>query len=380
MKQTHPASRLLAVLLTVALLLTLLVPAASAAEPAKEADGAQALELTDLDPATLHVSKLGELEEEPSQPVEQSPYAMTDLVRVSVVLDGEATLDRFPADGVGDDAAANAYRSELRARQDAVQARIETALGKPIEVKWNLTLAMNLISANVRYGDLDAIRAVSGVREVFLEGRYEAPVLGDDAAEPNTANTSDAMVGAVQAWTEGYTGAGHTVAIIDTGVDYEHQSFNADAFSYAIQQTGKTVELMTAASYSGLTLNGTGRYVSAKIPFGYNYVDQTNTLANLGHGQDSEGNHGSHVAGIAAANRFVKNGSSYSDAVDAVHAVGMAPDAQILIMKVFGAGGAPMTPTTWPPSRTASPWAWTSATCLWAPPLPASPPATPIRT
>ena len=271
--------------------------------------------------------------------MEQAPYALTDLVRVSIVLDGEAALDRFPADGVGTDAAANAYRSELRAEQDALQARIETALGKPLEVKWNLTLAMNLISANVLYGDLDAIRAVSGVREVFLEGRYEAPVLGDDAAEPNTANTSDAMVGAVQAWTEGYTGAGHTVAIIDTGVDYEHQSFNADAFNYAIQQTGKTVDLMTAASYSGLTLNGTGRYVSAKIPFGYNYVDQTNTLANLGHGQDSEGNHGSHVAGIAAANRFVKNGSSYSDAVDAVHAVGMAPDAQILIMKVFGAGG-----------------------------------------
>ncbi len=339
MKRTSLASRFLAVLLTVAMLVTLLVPAISAEEPAKASDGAQELELTAIDPATLHVSKLGELDEEPAKPVEQSPYAMTDLVRVSIVLDGEATLDRFPADGVGTNAAANAYRSELRAQQDAVQARIEAALGKSIDVKWNLTLAMNLISANVRYGDLDAIRAVSGVREAFLEGLYEAPVLGDDAAEPNTANTSEAMVGAVQAWAEGYTGAGHTVAIIDTGVDYEHQSFNADAFNYAIQQTGKPVTLMTAASYSGLTLNGSGRYVSAKIPFGYNYVDRTNTLANLGHLQDTAGDHGSHVAGIAAANRFIKSGSSYNSAADTVHAVGMAPDAQILIMKVFGAGG-----------------------------------------
>ena len=270
MKQTHLGSRLLAVLLTVAMLVTLLVPAISATEPAKESDGAQELELTAIDPATLHVSKLGALEEEPAAPVEQAPYALTDLVRVSIVLDGEATLDRYSADGVGTNAAANAYRNELRARQDAVQARIESALGKRLNVKWNLTLAMNLISAELRYGDLEAVKAVPGVKDVFVENRYEAPVdeTDGDVAEPNTANTSDNMVGAAAAWAEGYTGAGHTVAIIDTGVDYLHQSFDADAFNHAIQQTGKTVNLMTAASYSGLTLNGVGRYVSAKIPFG----------------------------------------------------------------------------------------------------------------
>ena len=340
MKHTRFHARLLSVLLTAALLLSLLVPAAYAV-PGKETE-AQSLELTDLDPATLHVRKLGELTEDPtSQPEEQSPYAMTDLVRVSIVLDEPAALDAgWSADDAAD-AAVTAYRAQLRTRQDAVQAKIETAIGSTLDVRWNLTLAMNLISANLRYGDLETVKAVPGVKDVFVEARYEAPVDVSDGetAEPNTANSSEYMVGAVASWLAGYTGAGHTVAIIDTGVDYEHQSFNADACNHAIAETGKTVNLMTSSSYSNLSLNGNGRYVSAKIPFGYNYVDQTNTLTALGHMSDTMGEHGSHVAGISAANRFIKSGSSYNDAASTVHAVGMAPDAQILIMKVFGAGG-----------------------------------------
>ncbi|MBQ1675212.1 MAG: S8 family serine peptidase, partial [Oscillospiraceae bacterium] len=259
-----------------------------------------------------------------------------------IELDGKPTIDAgYPIENIAENQAAVSYRSSLRAQQDAMTARIEQAIGSTLDVRWNLTLAMNVISANVRYGDIAKIKALSGVKDVFLETRYEPPVTveSDETADPNTANTSDAMVGAAQTWAEGYTGAGHTVAIIDTGVDYLHQSFNEDAFNHAIAETGKTVNLMTASTYSGMTLNGSGRYVSAKIPFGYNYVDQTNTLENLGHMQDTAGEHGSHVAGISAANRFIKSGSSYVDAASSVHAVGMAPDAQILIMKVFGANG-----------------------------------------
>ena len=54
---------------------------------------------------------------------------------------------------------------------------------------------------------------------------------------------------------------------------------------------------------------------------------------------DRQSNHGSHVAGIAAANRFIKSGDEFVDAAETVKAVGMAPDAQILVMKVFGSGG-----------------------------------------
>ena len=204
----------------------------------------------------------------------------------------------------------------------------------------NMTLLMNLISANVRFGDIETIRNVPGVKAVFLENRYDPPEdMGDDSAEPNTSNTSTYMVGAAETWAEGYTGAGSRVAIIDTGLDTTHQSFNEDAFNYAIQQTGKNISLFTQSDLDAVKnqLNGSGAaYLSTKIPFGYNYVDENTTI---NHMSDTQGEHGSHVAGIAAANRFIKNGSSYNDAASTVHAVGMAPDAQLFIMKVFGSGG-----------------------------------------
>ena len=128
-------------------------------------------------------------------------------------------------------------------------AAIERATGGQLDVVWNLTLAVNAISANVRYGDIVKICAVDGVDRVELENRYEAQT--GETAQPNTANTSQYMVGAAQTWGvngSGYTGAGSKVAIIDTGVDYTHQSFNADAFNHAVEQVraaGKTVTLMT---------------------------------------------------------------------------------------------------------------------------------------
>ncbi|MCR4682970.1 MAG: S8 family serine peptidase, partial [Clostridiales bacterium] len=79
-------------------------------------------------------------------------------------------------------------------------------------------------------------------------------------------------------------------------------------------------------------------YKNVKIPFAYNYVDAS---TDTDHSGDSQGEHGSHVSGIAAANRYVKKDGGYADAIAEVGAVGMAPDAQIITMKVFGLyGGA----------------------------------------
>ena len=55
---------------------------------------------------------------------------------------------------------------------------------------------------------------------------------------------------------------------------------------------------------------------------------------------DTMSDHGSHVAGISAANRFIPDGAGgYVSAMERVSMAGAAPDAQILVMKVFGVGG-----------------------------------------
>ena len=60
---------------------------------------------------------------------------------------------------------------------------------------------------------------------------------------------------------------------------------------------------------------------------------------NITHDYDSQGEHGSHVAGISTANRFLKQNGAFVSAAETVNVCGVAPDAQLLTMKVFGQNG-----------------------------------------
>ena len=57
------------------------------------------------------------------------------------------------------------------------------------------------------------------------------------------------------------------------------------------------------------------------------------------HDNDTQGEHGSHVAGIAAANRYIPRDGEFVSALENVKVQGVAPDAQLITMKVFGQGG-----------------------------------------
>ena len=346
--------KILSVTLAAAMLLTH-VQYSYAAGDGSEADSAaslteesRALEMEPMDPAKLGIKKLGEEIADGSEAADPDLSGLTpDLslektVRVSIFLDEKSTIDAgFDTKGIAENKSAAAYRDTLRKKQTDLTAKIESVLGHTLDVKWNLTLLTNAISANVKVKEIPLIERLAGVRKVELEKHYDAPVTEGDA-QPQTANTSENMVGAVNAWYQlGYTGAGTRIAIIDTGLDTNHQSVDADAFNHAIEEVrdgGKTVELMTqiSAAVANQLNSKSSNYINAKIPYAYNYVDGGTRVDH----QDSGSNHGSHVAGIAAANRYIKSGSNYVDAAGTVGAVGMAPDAQILVMKVFSSSGA----------------------------------------
>ena len=345
------ARRFLSVLLALAMLFSHVdlsfakeLGKSSTAASGSQSDGTVELEMEDMDPAKLNVKKLGEVTEDEDGDdgdVNLTPdTSLEQTVRVSIFLSEKSTIEAgYSTMGIASNRSAAAYRDTLKAKQAELTSRIEAALGHKLDVKWNLTLLANAISANIKVKEIPLIERLNGVYKVERERRYEAPVTDGEAAEPNTANTSANMVGAQNAWYQlRYTGAGTKIAIIDTGLDTDHQSVNNDAFLKAINEvraSGKTVELMTSIPTTGLNAANPKR-ISDKIPYAYNYIDNNNT--NVAH-KDSAGNHGSHVAGIAAANRYIKQGSTYVDAAETVNAVGMAPDAQILVMKVFGSGG-----------------------------------------
>ena len=297
--------------------------------------------------------------EDPEDPTE---YADTDTVRVSIVLEDQPALKQFSTMAIGGNAEAQAYRQELKARQDALTTVIEreALAGEKLDVVWNMTLAANLISANVLYGSIDAISQVEGVKEVVIEERYD-PMTALESAETNQSIASG-MIGAGSAWSAGYTGAGSRIAIIDTGLDTDHQSFDNGAFLYALAELAQTKGMDTDAYIESLDLldkaeieavfedlniysyveydSGTAEgayYLNEKVPFALNYVDRNYLVT---HDNDSQGEHGSHVAGIAAANRYIPNGEGgYDNAIESVYTQGIAPDAQIIVMKVFGAQG-----------------------------------------
>lgn len=352
MKNTSLFRRFLSVVLVLAMVGSLLVPAASA-ETTKAEPTTRELELIPTDASAMESLKLGEAEaNDASVPMED--HALTDVVRVSIVLDKASTLDAgFSTENIANNAAAMAYREGLRADQAAMTAKIEQAIGGKLNVQWNLTLAANIISANVTYGKLDAIKAIDGVKEVFVENRYE-PQTEVDADEPNNGAASY-MIGSNITWANGYTGAGSKVAVIDTGADTLHQSFSGEGLEHAFTQTAEekgmsydeyvaSLDLLTAEKIEAVKgeLNanigsGAAAYRTTKIPYGYNYVD--NDVTYVDHDQDTQGEHGSHVSGISTANRFIKVGEEYKPALEAVGTQGVAPDAQLVVMKVFGKGG-----------------------------------------
>lgn len=186
---------------------------------------------------------------------------------------------------------------------------------------------------------------------MWSETRYEPQVVSVDSADPNMA-TSSSMIGSDIAHAAGYTGCWYSNRY------HQHRhghrspmSFDKDAFQHAIDediQAGKTVSLMTVKDIEdvlgqlnitkrGKTIEAKDLYINAKLPFGYNYVDGDTDVT---HDNDSQSEHGSHVAGIAAANRYIANGDgTFSDALDVAHMQGVAPDAQIITTKVFGKNG-----------------------------------------
>ena len=351
----HRSKRLTALVLALVLCLSLVVPVGAVGT-----SGGTNVRFEQVDnsvvSATLRSNRVQR------EQAETPLYQDTDMVRVSIVLSGKSTIEKgFATMDIAENSQAMAYRDQLQAQQETVASRISKQVlgGKKLDVVWNLTLAANIISANVPYGDIEAIKAVSGVANVVLETRYEPAVVGTDPTDPNMA-TSSSMIGSSAAWAEGYTGAGSRIAIIDTGTDTDHQSFDAKAFEYAIaedaKEAGKEVSaynLLTAAEIAEklpqLNISGKNQkwsvsaedaaklYVNSKLAFGYNYIDKSFDIT---HDGDTQGEHGSHVAGIATANRYIATGEdTYGPALEVAHTQGVAPDAQLLTMKVFGKGG-----------------------------------------
>ena len=357
MKNSSFPARMLSLLLAVAVLFGLASPAGAVAS-------SNTVRYQQVDNSSVSANLLHSADQETD---ETPQYSDTDIVRVSIVLEKASTLDAgFSTMGIAQNAAAMRYRKALQTEQSAMAASIEKATHSKLDVAWNLTLAANMISANVPYGQIETIEGVRGVKDVVIEPQYEPAVVpkGDkeETADPNMATSSE-MIGSPAAWSVGYTGAGTRVAVIDTGIDTDHQSFSAAGLEYSLalqaseanmstedylaeldlldaEEIAEKVELLNIAPIlKEKGFSAEDLYFNTKIGFGFNYVDKS---LDITHDNDAMGEHGSHVEGISAANAYIpQEDGTFLNAYEKIKMQGVAPDAQIITMKVFGkAGGA----------------------------------------
>ena len=174
-------------------------------------------------------------------------------------------------------------------------------------------------------GSMDAIRGVSGVQSAFIDRETQvsddANDDSDDAGSGSATTASrsqhpDNLSAQIMMHADKVTqkGEGKVVAIIDTGVEMNHPAFSGALHGTPAIDSSKGAALAQQVGKSGT-------YVSEKFPFAYDYADGDNDAS-------PAGSHGTHVAGITAA-----NGSQI---------MGIAPDAQIIVGKVArGRGGIP---------------------------------------
>ena len=248
-------------------------------------------------------------------------YADDEVVPAFIVLEEKPLADT----GVSIQAVPADKEARMLAQQNKLINTISTkVLGSKLDVRYQFTYLTNAVSVNVPFGKLAEIAKLDGVKTVFLMPVYDKCV----TSAPNTA-TAGEMIGVPSVWEDlQVTGAGMKIAIVDTGLDLDHPSFAA---APALTEDSLTVEDIEAvlgklnASELYPAATAQALYQSEKVPFAFNYVDEN---LKASHDYDEQGDHGSHVAGIAAANRC-----------EGTTVVGVAPDAQIVVMKVFGANG-----------------------------------------
>lgn len=206
-----------------------------------------------------------------------------------------------------------------RFQQKSIQNEISKNVldGEKLEVLHSYTTVENGFAAVVPYGKLEEIRQLPGVATA-----YAAPVF---KVAPDMPTTMTELGGLEN--TSGYQGEGMVIAIVDSGLEISHPLFTQAPTTPALTQTDienvlARKNLKAEEKKPGITASQV--YKTAKVPFAFDYADNDLDVAPNG-----AGDHGTHVAGIAAANAGV-----------VADVVGVAPQAQILAMKVFSSSGS----------------------------------------
>ncbi|MFR7871012.1 MAG: S8 family serine peptidase, partial [Fenollaria timonensis] len=154
------------------------------------------------------------------------------------------------------------------------------------------------------------------VKQIFVDYKYNRP------DEKINMYNSSKMVNAPEAWDLGYKGEGRVVSVIDSGADVDHPAMRLTDATKAKYDKQAIDELISKHLLKG-------QYLNEKFPYGYNFMDHNMDLKDT---NADTGMHGMHVSGTVGANADETEAAANSG----LRIRGIAPEAQILVMRDFG--------------------------------------------
>lgn len=202
-------------------------------------------------------------------------------------------------------------KATVKANQESVKNNARSR-GLKVEVTRSFSTSFNGLTVNADDATVAELLTIPNVVKVFPVVQIERPVTTGGTSTPDMASAINLSGAAIAQNELGLSGKGIKVGIMDTGVDFDHPDFGGNG------------------------TNGSTRFPTAKVAYGYDFVGDDYDAENPGARpvpdaipDDCEG-HGTHVAGIAAA-----DGDTTAGGIK-----GVAPKATLGAYRVFGCTGS----------------------------------------
>ena len=224
--------------------------------------------------------------------------------------------------------AGESYANILKEEQNSFIRALNRA-SVSYEYRHAYTSIMNAISLEVNSADVATISKIDGVKNIILSEVYAEPTV-----EP-TINVVDVYgTGIYDSSDVAYSGDGMLVAVLDSGFDIAHNAFKTMPPEGTEKLHFSDVEEVferSNAKQTGASKNITAEdvYYNAKVPFAYDYADKDADVFAIAN------SHGVHVAGIIAGQDDSVTGEDGKAFKDGTKFIGVAPNAQLMIGKVF---------------------------------------------